>query len=161
FAFFMGLGCALGAANPAHAAFDDTTTLYSQVQLLLNGFIERAKAGGSTTEGFLQLDGVKGSGTNPNFKDQMPVLYSQNYIAATGGSVVGVGKAAPSDYYLVIPVDQSGPVLEQAAASGSQFQKATITNLRTDRGIPVVAHTDTLEGVYVTFYMKTVTPVTA
>jgi type VI protein secretion system component Hcp len=161
FVFFIGLGCALGSAKPAHAGFDDYPSLYSQVQLLLNGFAERTNRGGSSTEGFLQLDGVKGSATNPAYKDQITVLYSQNFITVTGGSVGGAGKAVPSDYYLVIPVDQSGPVLEQAAANGSSFQKATITNLRTDRGQLVVFHTDTLEDVRVTFYMKTVTAVPA
>lgn len=60
FGLFIGLACAFWGANPAHAAFVDLTTMYSQVQLLLNGFTEKAKAGGSTTEGYLKLDDVQG-----------------------------------------------------------------------------------------------------
>jgi len=157
FVFFIGLACALGGANLAQAAFTDIATLYSQVQLLLNGFTERAKAGGSTTEGFLKLDDIKGSATSVAYRDQITVLYSQSFIAASGVS----GSPSPSDYYLVIPADQSGPILEQAAASGKPLQKAMITNLRVDRGLPVVSHIDTLEDVRVTFYMKSTTPAPA
>jgi type VI protein secretion system component Hcp len=161
FVFFIGLGCALAGANPAHAGFIDYPTLYSQVQLLVNGFTERASQANFAREGFLQLDDVKGSATNATYKDQIPVLYSQNFIAVFGGSISGAGKASPSDYFLVIPVDQSGPILEQAAGTGRPFQKATITNLRPDRGLFVPFHTDTLESVQVTFYMKTSTAVPA
>ena len=160
FVFFIGLACALGGSKPAQAVFADNASLYSQVQLVLNGFTERVRAGGSTTDGFLKLDDVKGSSTNAAFKDQMPVLYSQGFITVTGGSGQAA-QASPSDYYLVIPADQSGPVLQQAAASGSMFLKATITNLRADRGLQVVSNVDTLETVRVTFYMKTSTSVTA
>lgn len=160
FSQIIGLACALGA-SPAHAGFADLTTLYSQVQLLLNNFIALEKAGGATAQQFLKLDDVKGSSTNANYKNQIPVLFSQNFAAtfvSTSGG--GVGKASPSDYYLVIPVDQSGPVLEQAAASGKPFQKAIISFLHTAQGQLTTYGTDTLTDVRITFYMKTSTPVT-
>lgn len=163
FGLLIGLACAFWGANPAHAAFEDLATLYSQVPLLLNGFTERAKAaGGSTAEAYLKLDDVKGSSTNSAYKDQIPVFYFQNFVVTTGGAVgTGSGKASPSDYYLVIPADQSGPILEQAAASGKPFVKAIISTLRAVGGLLVVSRLDTLEDVRVSFYMKTTTAVTS
>lgn len=73
----------------------------------------------------------------------------------------GSGKASPSDYYLVIPADQSGPILEQAAASGKPFVKAIISTLRSSQGLLVSSHLDTLEDVRVSFYMRTTTAVTS
>lgn len=158
FGLFISLACAFWGANPAHAACE-LTQLYSQVAVIVNGFTERAKAGDSTAEAYLKLDDVKGSATHSTYRDQIPVFYVQNFVARLGGDAVdtAAAKASPSDYYLVIPADQSGPILEQAAASGKAFEKAIISTLRSIQGLPVLSRLDTLEDVRVTFYMKTTT----
>lgn len=143
-------------------AFQDYNTMYMQVDLILKTFIEKAKAGGSTEDSFLKLDDVKGESTDSAHKDQINVLFAQNFIVQTGGAVgTGSGKATPSDYFLVIPSGKAGPVLEQAAASGKPFQKAEIFYRRAEKGEQKEYQTDTLEDVRVSLYFRTHTPVTS
>lgn len=143
-------------------AFQDINTMYQQVDLILRLFIEKAKAGGSTEDSFLKLDDVKGDATDSSHKDQIRVLFSQNFIVQTGGAVgTGSGKASPSDYFLVVPADKSGPVLQQAVASGKPFGKAEIFYRRAEKGEQKEYQTDTLEDIRCSFYFRTMTPVTS
>src|SRR6516162_522151 len=107
-------------------AFQDYQTMFSQVQLILQMFVEKAKAGGSTEDSFLKLDDIKGSATDDKHKGEIPVFFAENYVVQTGGGAGGTGKANPSDYFLVIPIDASCPPLEQAAATGHNFKKAVV-----------------------------------
>lgn len=129
-------------------AFQDYNTMYQQVDLILRMFSEKAKAGGSTEDTYLKLDDVKGDATDSAHKDQIRVLFAQNFIVTTGGQVgTGSGRATPSDYFLVIPVDKSSPVLEQAVAAGKPFTKAEIFYRRAEKGEQKEYQTDTLETV--------------
>ena len=153
-----GLLCAV-ATSPANASVVDVPTAYTQFQQMVNGFVAKAQAGSSaqTEVGFLSLDSVKGSATDPVHKGQITVLYAQDYVLSVGGAGSVAGKAAPSDYYLVIPIDQSAPVLEQAAASGQQFSEAKIFFRSIQFGQPVDIATDTLGTVRVSMFWKTTT----
>jgi type VI secretion system secreted protein Hcp len=136
--------------------------MYQQVDLILRMFSDKAKAGGSTEDSFLKLDDVKGDSTDDKHKDQIRVLFAQNFIVTTGGAVgTGAGKATPSDYFLVIPVDKSLPVLFQAAASGKPYQKAEIFYRRAEKGEQKEYETDTRVDIRVSFVFRTQTSVTS
>ena len=102
----------------------------SQPQSVLDSFNARAgrSSGGDQPVGYLSLQGVKGSATDAGFKDQIPVLFAQQFAVSSGK---GVG-AAP-DYFLVIPIDQSSPVLQQAVSTSTPFNNATMTYVDAQR----------------------------
>jgi len=141
-------------------AFQDYGVMQAQVDLILRMFTEKEKAGGSTEDSFLKLDSVKGSATDSSFKDQIPVYFAQNFVMQTGGGVnTAAGKATPSDYFLVIPVDLSSPPLELGAATASPFNEAVITYRRSEKGEQKPYHVDTLKDVKVSLFYMTHTGV--
>lgn len=143
-------------------AFQDTNTMYQQVDLILKMFEAKAKAGGSTEDSFVKMDDVKGDSTDDKHKDEIRVLFAQSYIVTTGGAVgTGAGKATPSDLFLVIPVDKSFPILMQSAASGKPYQKAIVSYRRAEKGEQKEYEQDTYEDIRVAFVFRTNTSVTA
>jgi type VI secretion system Hcp family effector len=140
-------------------AFQDYQTMFTQVQLILQMFVEKAKAGGSTEDSFLKLDDIKGSATDDKHKGEIPVFFAQNFVMQTGGGAGGTGKASPSDYFLVIPLDMSCPPLQQAGASGKTFNQATISFRRSEKGEQKEYEVDTLKDIRVSLYYETTTPV--
>jgi type VI secretion system Hcp family effector len=143
-------------------AFQDYNTMYMQVDLIMKTFIEKAKAGGSVEDTYLKLDDVKGESTDDKHKDQIVVLFAQNFIVTTGGAVgTGAGKAAASDYFFIMPTCKAGPVLQQAAASGLPYKKAEFFFRKPEKGEQKEYETDTLEEVRVSLFFRTQTPVTS
>jgi type VI secretion system Hcp family effector len=82
---------------------------------------------------FLTLDDVKGSSTDSSFKDAMVVLDFSYAITNVGAGSLS-GKALAGDLVMTKTMDQSSPVLAQAAASGMAYKKAVLTVRRPDKG---------------------------
>lgn len=133
----------------------DTEAPNPRAQAVLDGFIQKAKAGGSTGDAFLKLDDVKGSATDSAFKDQIAVLFTRNSVSTASGT------AQPSLYYLAIPLDKSYPILEQAAASSKPFVTARISFRHSVGGQQVVYSEDVLSNVRVVYFLRTSTPAPA
>jgi type VI secretion system Hcp family effector len=94
---------------------------------------------------------VKGSATDSAFKDQMVVLDFSYGITTSGGGSGGVmvGKATPGNLVLTKVIDQSTPVLAQAAAAGAPYQQAVLSVLLPQQGEQKVVYTITLSDVRV------------
>jgi type VI protein secretion system component Hcp len=120
----------------------------SQSQSVLQSF--NAKASSAMADqpvGYLNLKGVKGSATDAIFKDQIPVLAAQQFMVSSGQ-----GKGTAPDYYLVIPIDQSSPVLQQALSTGTPFVDATMSYL--DGPQRKVNSRDVLSSVRIVQYLQ-------
>ena len=139
----------------------DAETQDKQSHYVLDGFIEKAKLGGATTDAFLRMDDVKGSATDSAHKDQISVLFARNYIAGVLATGATLPHPTRSLYYLVIPTDKSYPILQQAAASNKPFQKAEIFFRQAIHGEQKEYSVDTLEDVRVVYFLRTSTPIIA
>ncbi len=158
FLVHIARAAALSGVLLARAASADEDT---EAQRTLNGFIDKASLVGSTDLVYLKLDDVKGSSTSLTNPNEIPVLFARNVISVGPATSGTASKAAPSDYFLAIPLDVSSPVLAQAAASGRLFQKAQITFWRPEKGELRIYSVVTLTDVQVSFYLNTSAPVAA
>ena len=105
---------------------------------------------------------MKGEATDDKHKDQIQILFAQNFVVTTGGAIgTGAGKATPSDYFFIMPTCKAGPILQQSAASGAPYKKAEFFCRRPEKGEQKEYETDTLEDVRVSLFFRTQTPVTS
>lgn len=115
-------------------AAEQQALVQDRINEILADFVEKSQIAGSTEDSFLKLGSVKGSATDSKHKDEITVLFATQQISQTGGVNTAPGKATPSDYYFVIPVDQSYPILYQAAATGLTYDKAEIAYRHSNDG---------------------------
>jgi len=140
---FLAVGFAGAMGSGASVAAD-----CSQSQSVLQSF--NAKASSAMADqpvGYLNLKGVRGSATDASFKDQIPVLAAQQFMVSGGK-----GTGAAPDYYLVIPIDQSSPVLQQALSTGTPFIEATMSYV--DGPQRKVSGRDVLSSVRIILYLQ-------
>jgi hypothetical protein len=132
-------------------------TLYTDANRVLQAFLTKERAGGSSEECFLQLGEVRGSSTNSAFEEQIPVYY---YTDANVSATLATSSAS-SLLFAVIPINQSAPVLQQAVTTGTPYAKATLTVCAARRGELVPTIRITCTNVRVALYFKTITPLTS
>ncbi len=116
----------------------------------------------STSDLFLDLDGVEGESTDQDFKGKIEIetfsfgVSNDGSMAKGGGG--GTGKAQFQNLSIGKILDKSSPKLFKAAATGDHIKKAVISARKASgKGNQYVYLTYTLEEVMVTGYSTTAT----